>query len=286
MYLKKQCVVSTGRGCTSMIMNLFKRAVMNSILGNYSTAINYYLNFISKATKCYRDLKSGCELQSDDEKEAAINLINAWCNLGNLLKFLGDTREAIKCFYEALKLNPKDPLALREAGDLHRKSGEYERALRCFEKCLKLNPRDVYAWIGLGTLYEAMGRLEDSAECYRNVLNVDPRNGIAWYNLGVIYDKLEKSDRAVECYKEALEIDPENKHAWVNLGNYYMKRLDLRKALIYYNRVLEIDPYYEKAWYYATLAWDCLRDTRRQVEKTPSCEKTVLKGTSKTSKKR
>nr|MDO8080725.1 hypothetical protein [Candidatus Freyarchaeota archaeon] len=51
-----------------MIMNLFKQAATNSVMGNYKAAIEYYKTFIDKASKCYNDLKSGSKIQSTDEK--------------------------------------------------------------------------------------------------------------------------------------------------------------------------------------------------------------------------
>lgn len=269
-----------------MIMNLFKHAMMSSIMGNYPAAIEYYQNFIDKASKCCNDLKSGSKTQSVDEVEAAINLINAWCNLGNVFKFLDTPNDALKCFDEALKLHPKDPLALREMGEIYHEQGEYEKALECFNKCTELNPNDVNAWVGLGILYETMGKLENSIDCYHKALDSDPKNGIAWYNLGVIHDKLAEEEKALDCYQRALKIDPENKHAWVNLGNYHMKRLNLEKAIKYYDKAIDIDPYYEKAWYYANLARDCLRDNDRQSKETLDDSNLIFQKAQKISKKR
>jgi tetratricopeptide (TPR) repeat protein len=62
-----------------------------------------------------------------------------WVNKGTSLFSLGKYKEAITCYDEAIRLDPKNSIAWSNKGDSLKKLGRYEEAEQCFAKAKELS---------------------------------------------------------------------------------------------------------------------------------------------------
>ena len=57
------------------------------------------------------------------------------------LNNIGKYEESIKCYDEAIKLNPKNENAWNNKGYSLNNIGKYEESIKCFDESIKLNPK-------------------------------------------------------------------------------------------------------------------------------------------------
>jgi tetratricopeptide (TPR) repeat protein len=77
------------------------------------------------------------ELCLDESPDAS-----TWNRKGNALLELGRFKEAVKCYGEALKLDPKNDIFLSNRGVALMELGEFEKAVECFNRALLENPEN------------------------------------------------------------------------------------------------------------------------------------------------
>ncbi|MCH7757625.1 MAG: tetratricopeptide repeat protein [Thaumarchaeota archaeon] len=55
-------------------------------------------------------------------------------------------------------------------------NGQYEDALRCFEQAIIMNPNDPDLWNFKAVVLRSIGRHEEAIECFNKSLKIDPRD--------------------------------------------------------------------------------------------------------------
>jgi tetratricopeptide (TPR) repeat protein len=70
-----------------------------------------------------------------------------WVNKGAVYYEMEDYKSAIKCYDQAIILNPENTNAMSNMGAAFTNSGDLESGMKCFNRALKINPLDVNARI-------------------------------------------------------------------------------------------------------------------------------------------
>jgi len=147
------------------------------------------------------------------------NFAEAYSNLGNALKELGDIDGAVQFYLKAIKIKPRFPDAYNNLASSHMQLGQTKDAISTFQMALTLNPKLVDAHSNLGNLYKAQGKLDEAKKSYLEAIRIRPDFAIAWSNLAGVFNTLGERTTAIEYYKEALRLCPEFADAHSNLGN-------------------------------------------------------------------
>lgn len=121
--------------------------------------------------------------------------------------------EALKCFDEAIKLDPDNAEFHVEKGNLLAMQGKNIEALHCYDKAIDINPRSADAWKYKGDVYMVLGRYGEALRCFDEVTKLDPNNEIAWLCLGNLHQDMRSLQKALACYNKALELNPGSKEA-------------------------------------------------------------------------
>jgi tetratricopeptide (TPR) repeat protein len=82
-------------------------------------------------------------------------------------------------------------------------------AMRCYRESLKIDPRNPQVLNNLGTVYASLKEYAQSDRLYRKALKIDPQNAPILKNLGTNLLTEKKYDRGWELYQEAIEVDPQ-----------------------------------------------------------------------------
>ena len=148
---------------------------------------------------------------------------------GKALYNLKKYREAIKCFDEALKINPhyitakkykesaeeklkeeeklKKIKELKEFAEDYKKQKDYKEAIKCYEEILELNPKDHNTWNSEGILHFKLEEYEEALNCFNEALKIKPDDETILKNKEVVEKKLNTPKQEKSTSRKISNID-------------------------------------------------------------------------------
>ncbi|XP_044170126.1 tetratricopeptide repeat protein 28-like, partial [Acropora millepora] len=189
---------------------------------------------------------------------------NAYGNLGNAYRSLGDFRKAIEYHEKHLEIAIEvghrigEGNAYGSLGNAYDSLGDFRKAIEYHEKHLEI-AKEVSDRVGEGSAYGNLGNAYQSLGDFRKAIEYHEKHleiakevsdrvgeGGAYGNLGNAYQSLGDFQKAIEYHEKHLEIAIEvgdrvgEGGAYGNLGNAYRSLGDFRKAIEYHEKHLEI----------------------------------------------
>lgn len=228
-------------------INLLNKAI------EISPAADYYRDFgdimfdVGKKQEAGQIYRKALELNPDDAETSF--------NLALLSQELGNIDEAISCFENVVRINPKDSEAFNSLGVLvynHKK--DFINAEKCFNKAVELKPSFVDGYFNLGLVYTALNQNDKAVFNYNKAVKLNPKLSKAYFNMGLLFGN--DFDKTIECYTKLIQLEPQNADAYYNLANAYRSKagealslaketnnnVDLEKAIKYYEKAIELNP--------------------------------------------
>jgi protein O-GlcNAc transferase len=149
--------------------------------------------------------------------------LQAWTNLGAMLRNCGALPEAQVALQEALSLAPSNRTILSNLSALHvlRGNADPNIARTAFQYALAYDATNADALYNMGVLEAGDKNYESAIFLYQTCVRIQPRHALAWNNLGVVYQQVENIPFALECYKAAVATKPNFSLALNNLGVLY-----------------------------------------------------------------
>jgi tetratricopeptide (TPR) repeat protein len=114
-------------------------------------------------------------------------------------------------------------------------------AERLYRRVIKLDPADPAAPFNLGNLLRSAGRGVEAELAFRTATKADPDYADAWYNLGDILDEQGRTGEAIACLKRAVASDPAYADAMFNLALLYQRRNEPAEAATWWRQYLRLD---------------------------------------------
>lgn len=93
-----------------------------------------------------------------------------------------------------------------EKGDSLYKAERYEEAIRCYDQALKLDPRKAGAWNNKGLSISKLGRHEEAILSFKKAIELNSRYVNAWYNKAINEDSLGRNYEAFLSYSSFLML--------------------------------------------------------------------------------
>ena len=123
------------------------------------------------------------------EKAIALNprYPEAYGNLGNVLRDIGDLPEAVNAYEQALKLNPAHADTHNNLGVAKKEQGHTRDAIACYRRALELRPTHAEAYNNLGLALMEIGTLHDAIGPFSKRCPSLPGYQLARYNLGMAW---------------------------------------------------------------------------------------------------
>ncbi len=143
-------------------------------------------------------------------------------------------------FVLAVEAPRESPDELFEQAQAAEAAQDWDTAQRLYRKVIRLDPGDPVAAFNLGNLLRASGRRVEAEASYRAAIKAEPRFAEAWYNLADLFDE-QSDDKAVDCLERALEADPDYADAIYNLGLLLQRRQRHAEAAACWQRYLMLD---------------------------------------------
>ncbi len=131
--------------------------------------------------------------------------------VGEALEAQGKLDEAARHSENAVRINPKDPIANLNLGAYQQRKGNYPSAITRYQAVLRFtqNPRLLAAALtDLGYAYYSAGQLEAAQRSFDSALGEQSLNPQAWMGLGLVAAKEGNVALAAEDYAKALRLQP------------------------------------------------------------------------------
>lgn len=115
-----------------------------------------------------------------------------------------DPTTAERYFEKALKLDPKNPVALRFLSAAVRTQNRLEAAVTLQRKLVDENPTDPTAWLALGKTYMSLNRWDEALIALERAALLQPKSAEIQARLGETYLMHDRLDEAANCLRRAI----------------------------------------------------------------------------------
>ena len=169
---------------------------------------------------------------------------SAHIQLAKLLSLKND-QKAISSFDKALQIRHDDFNIYYEKGiHLLNNFNKIHDAIKCFDNAINLNPKFVNSHIGKSICYKKLEQYEDALKCLDTALNIEPYNCNTHFSKGILLFTISKYDDAITCFDHMLKIcqnmDSFNKSiVHHSKGNALFKQKEYDKAIHSYDEALK-----------------------------------------------
>jgi len=139
-----------------------------------------------------------------------------------------DFETALRLYRKTMKLDPTDPAAPFNVGNILSSTGKKIEAEAAYRAAIKADPRFTEAWYNLAGLLEEQGRIDSAVDCLKRVLNIDPNYADAIFNLGLLLQSIENHAEAAACWRRYLKLDTES--SWAARAKKALKYCEMQIA--------------------------------------------------------
>ena len=170
-----------------------------------------------------------------------------------------DPNEKIRCYSQAIRLNPDYADAYINRGLARSDKGDLEGALQDYDKAIGLQPDDAVVYYNRGNARKAKGDLEGALQDYDKAIGLQPDETMAYYNRGNARKAKGDLEGALQDYDQAIGLNPDYADAYYNRGNARKAKGDLEGALQDYDKAIGLQPDYANAYYNRGLLYETKR---------------------------
>jgi tetratricopeptide (TPR) repeat protein len=140
----------------------------------------------------------------------------------------GDLGSAETLYRRVMKLDPKDPAAGFNLGNLLRYARRIVEAEAAYRQAVKADPNFAPAWHNLADMLDESGRLTEAVDCQRRALDADPQYADAMFNMALLLQRVGKHEEAVIWWRRYLEHDRAS--AWAERAKRALKLCEMQMA--------------------------------------------------------
>lgn len=134
-----------------------------------------------------------------------------------------------------------DADAVFEEAQRAEESGDAAAAEQLYRRATNMDPGDPAAPFNLGNVLRAAGRSLEAEAAYRAAVKADPGFAQAWYNLAGLLDDQHRTREAIACLNRALEADPDYADSMYNMALLLQRLEQYADAAAWWRRYLSVD---------------------------------------------
>jgi tetratricopeptide (TPR) repeat protein len=142
----------------------------------------------------------------------------------------GDQAAAEAQYRRVMKLDPSDPAAGLNLGNLLRDQRRMVEAEAAYRWAIKADPHFAPAWHNLADLLDDGGRLADAVDCEQRALDADPSYADAIFNMALFLQRLERHAQAAPLWRRYLELDRDS--PWAERAKRALKFCEIQLASV------------------------------------------------------
>ena len=150
--------------------------------------------------------------------------------------------EQIRCYTEAIRLNPDFAEAYIDRGIVLKWQGKQAEAIKDFNEAIRLKPDDADAYIDRGITQELQGKLAKAIKDFNEAIRLNPGYAEGYFRRGVAHSKQGKLAKAIKDYNKAIRLNPDHINAYYYRGITLKEQGKLAEAIKDFNEAIRINP--------------------------------------------
>jgi len=173
------------------------------------------------------------------------SFVEAYNNIGEIYSQMGNRKEAISTYMEALKIG-KNYRILLNLGVEHYNSKNFEIALNFFRESLNEKIDFLEGHFYAAMVYYNMKKFKEAEHHFRSVIAIDSKHLKAHYMLSYIYYEWKQYNKVIEVLESIRDIADDKAffNKYYGFCSYYMG--NYKVAIEYLTSALELQPKYKK----------------------------------------
>lgn len=176
------------------------------------------------------------------------NFLDAYINLGNVLKEARIFDRAVAAYLRALNLSPNNAVVHGNLACVYYEQGLIDLAIDTYRRAIELQPNFPDAYCNLANALKEKGQVQEAEDCYNTALRLCPTHADSLNNLANIKREQGYIEEATRLYLKALEVFPEFAAAHSNLASVLQQQGKLNEALMHYKEAIRIQPTFADAY--------------------------------------
>ncbi len=159
-------------------------------------------------------------LQKALERSITVNRI--WRDFGETSFQLGNVREALQKFQEAIALDQYDSVSFEGVGLCYYYLDEPFKSLTPLKRALTLSPKNHAIMNNLSFILSEIGDLDDALNLIKEALELHNKSNVYWDTYASILFLQEKHEESLKIFEKILENDPKDwEISWDILTSIY-----------------------------------------------------------------
>ncbi len=187
------------------------------------------------------------EIKSIAEQRAELRTLEAAQRDAELSE-RGDHDQLIADCNAALRLDPRDALALRDRGLAYALKGDYDGAIADFADAIRLDPKLVAALGERAVAYRWKGDFDKAIADCSEAIRLGLKDAPTYRCRGVVYSLKRQYEKAVADFGDAIRLDPRDAMAYRGRGVCYLLQGDNDRAIADCTVAIRLDPTYARAY--------------------------------------
>jgi len=187
-----------------------------------------------------------------------------WTMQGVAYNGMGNKREALSSYQQALKLSPNAVPALQGAAQIDYDRGD-PAGIPLIERLLRMHPDDLTSHAMLAVLEYQQGRCDAAVVHFERAVSLFESRAPALNAFGACLVKLRQFDRAVDVFQRSLALNPDDRRERVALASVQLMSHQSRQAISTLDPLLSATPD-SATLELASAAFEEMHDTDKAVD--------------------
>ena len=173
----------------------------------------YYLGRCKFKAKNYKDAQNYLQTADSLSESADIKVLLAETLMKN-----GEKSDALKLFYQAISINPRNSGATLKIADIETENYNFKEAEKYYKRTIELEPQNLSAHTNYANMLYKTKRTLEALEEYRAAVLIAPETPEISYNLALILKELKDYEQSLYLMFNAFYLAPEHTDWSINLA--------------------------------------------------------------------
>ncbi|PIO74291.1 tetratricopeptide repeat protein [Teladorsagia circumcincta] len=225
---------------------------LDQAVAAYLSALNYNPELYCVRSDLGNLLKAMGRLEDAKAVQLDPNFLDAYINLGNVLKEARIFDRAVAAYLRALNLASNHAVVHGNLACVYYEQGLIDLAIDTYRRAIELQPNFPDAYCNLANALKEKGLVQEAENAYMTALGeairIAPTFADAYSNMGNTLKEMGDAANAMQCYTRAIQINPAFADAHSNLASIHKDSGNIPDAIQSYSTALKLKPDFPDAF--------------------------------------